>query len=230
MDGGPQSIGRIDLDPRRARAGDPDAHRLQEVAQLDDVRFHGGVPDLRRPFRDRGREERRLGSGHRRFIEIDGRAVQAVGRIERVAGLVGLDRAHRDEGGEMRGDRPPGRKVAAGRGEPRGTVAREQRPQQQHRSAEAPDEQRIGAIARHAFAVDPQRARPTPLDTRAERLDEIEHHVDVPDPRHVPELAGLIREQAGGDQRQRRVLVALDVDCARQRTSTHDPQNRHQHL
>jgi hypothetical protein len=58
-------------------------------------------------------------------------------------------------------------------------------------------------VARDPRALDPQRAAALPFDCGAERFDQIEQDVDVPDMRDVGNLARLIGQQARGDERQR---------------------------
>ena len=61
---------------------------LQELAELDDVRLARGVADLGDAGRGRGGEQRRLGAGDRRFVEVDRGRLQPVRRLELVAGPV----------------------------------------------------------------------------------------------------------------------------------------------
>jgi hypothetical protein len=56
--------------------------------------------------------------------------------------------------------------------------------------------------------VDANLVRPGPVGVRADVVQELQHGLDVHDPRHVPERHRLGREQAGGEDRQRTVLVA----------------------
>ena len=125
-----QTVRRMDLDARRARSGDADAHTLEELAQLDDVRLHGGVTDLRRAFRDGSGEQRGLCPGHRRFVEIHRRAGQPIRCVEGMTRLVDFDGPHRAERIQVGGDRPARREIAAGLGETRRSVPREQRTEQ----------------------------------------------------------------------------------------------------
>jgi hypothetical protein len=127
-----------------------------------------------------------------------------------VAGLVERHRTQRDERLQVRGDGAAGRKIASGRRQARRAAPREQRAQQQDRSAQAADEHRIGSVAVHLDALDAQMPGAATFDTRPERLDQIEQHVDVANSRYVGQLAGRARQHARGNQRQRRVLVPLD--------------------
>ena len=59
-----------------------DAHRAEEPAELDDVRLHGGVANLGPPG-GRGRSQQRgLGPGDRRLVQIERRAGQPIRALE----------------------------------------------------------------------------------------------------------------------------------------------------
>ena len=116
------------------------------------------------------------------------------------------------------GKSPPG---GASRAAP---APREQRTEQQHRSAQPPDQRRDPA----SLVTVAQRTRsvvvPMPSTVAPRPSSSSRHHLDVADARHVGQHAFLVRQQAGGQQRQRRVLVALDRDAARQAPSAFNPE------
>ena len=60
------------------------------------------------------------------------------------------------------------------------------------------------------------------LHVHAEIDGEVEHRRDVEDRRHVPEDDGLVRQEARGDDRQRRVLVPRGADGAAERPAALD--------
>jgi hypothetical protein len=62
------------------------------------------------------------------------------------------------------------------------------------------------------------------VDARAKRHDDVEQHLHVADARHVAQLARLVGQHAGGDERQGGVLVAFDSDAPRQRAASFDLQ------
>src|SRR5207244_2552288 len=64
--------------------------------------------------------------------------------------------------------------------------------------------------------------RPGPLRVRAGGGDELEHRLDVADARNIRERHRLVGEQAGGDDRERAVLVPGSPDAAVERVSTLD--------
>jgi hypothetical protein len=95
------------------------------------------------------------------------------------------------------------------------SATRQQRAEQQHRSPEPADQPALRLVALHLLAPDAQRARARALHLGAEVGQQAGHYLDVADARHVGEHALLVGEQARGNQRQRRVLVAAHDDPAR---------------
>jgi hypothetical protein len=57
---------------------------------------------------------------------------------------------------------------------------------------------------------------------------QLRHHLDVADPRHILENAFLCREQAGSEQRKRSVLVPTYGNGAGDGTTSINQQTRHQ--
>ena len=62
----------------------------------------------------------------------------------------------------------------------------------------------------------------------ADFRQQLRHHLDVADARHVREHALFGGQQARRQQRKRGVLVAFDVDLAGDRASSFNQQTRHQ--
>src|SRR6185503_14741713 len=60
----------------------------------------------------------------------------------------------------------------------------------------------------HLARIDGDLVRPAPRDLRAERLEDHQERLDVPDARHVAERDGLGREHGRGEARQGGILVA----------------------
>ena len=126
----------------------------------------------------------------------------------------------------MRGHRAPAREVAAGLADAGPPGAGEERGDEEHRAAEPGDERGVGVGGPELPAAHPQRRRADAVDLRPEALEEAAHRLDVADARGVLEDALLGREQAGGEDRQRRVLVALDLDDAGEAVAALDDQAR----
>jgi hypothetical protein len=151
----------------------------------------------------------------------------AARRLETVSGAVDRFGPHGDERLEMRADGAPGREVAAGRRDVGAARAREQRPEQQHRTTQASDERAVGLVRADRLTADGERRTTDPFHLGAEVEQQTRHHVHVGDARHVREHAGVFGEQRRRHERQRGVLVALDVDDAREPVPTFDDQCRH---
>ena len=105
-----------------------------------------GVADLGAALRRRGGEQRRLGAGDRRFVEIERRAASAR-QAPRARGPGSSTRRRRPSRQrlQVRRDRAARRKVAARLRQARRARAREQRAEQQHRAAQLADERGIRA-------------------------------------------------------------------------------------
>ncbi len=176
------------------------------------MRFGGRVPDLG-AARGAGRgEQRGFRAGDRGFIQVDRDTREPIGRIEGMSGALDDVRAHALERGQVRVDRAPHGKVAARRGQPHASASRQQRAEQQHRPAQAADQCRIGLVLQDLGAPNAKRRRADAIDLCAEVEQQARHHLDVADARHVVKHALVFGQQARRQQRQRGVLVALDVN------------------
>jgi hypothetical protein len=128
----------------------------------------------------------------------------------------------------MRGNRAAGRKISSGRCKDGPPAAREQRPEEQHRAAQAAHQRGVWFILDDIRAADPQRRAPDALNLGAKLQEQPRHHLDVPDAWNVGEHALFGRQQARGQQRQRRILVAFDLHAAREPSPAFNQQCRHQ--
>jgi hypothetical protein len=111
----------------------------------------------------------------------------------------------------MRRDGPARGKVASRRCKAGASPPGEQRPEEQDRSPETTDERRVRLVLADLPTANAQRRRPHALNRRTEIHEQANHDLDVADSRDVAEHAFFRREQAGGQQRERAVLVAFDV-------------------
>ena len=130
----------------------------------------------------------------------------------------------------MRVQPPPADDVAARRRDDHAAAAREQRPGQQERRADPPRELLVELGLLDLGGVDADVVRPGPLDLRAEIREQLDHRLDVADARDVRELDRLVREQAGGENREGAVLVARGADPAVQRNRTLDHERLHERV
>ncbi len=164
----------------------------------------------------RRRENRGFGSCHRRFEQIQRRWLQTFGRFQ-VVGAAGNDlRAHCNKRFQVRGQGTPGWEVAARRRQQRPTSASEQRSDQQHGTTQPADQQGIRLVFDDLTAAHAKGASPDAFDFGSEINEQPRHHVNVADQWHVRQNTRLGRQQTRGKQRQRGVLVALNLDSAAQ--------------
>ena len=192
----------------RADAGDPRAQRVEEAAEPLHVRLAGRVQDDGGAQGDRGRHHRVLGGGDAHLVEEDLGAPEAAieGEAQREPRLdPGPQRA---EGEQVGVDAPPSDPVAAGSGQRDPAGPGEQARRQQHRAAELGHHGRIGVAGLEPARVEPHRARLLHGDAHAQVAQPFEQRGHVADARDVVDDHLAPREQAGGEDGQRLVLVA----------------------
>ena len=164
------------------------------------MRLAGGIADHRLALRERGRHDRVLGRHHARLVEEDPPAPEALG-LHLVA-AVDLDaRAELGKRVNVRVEPAAADHVAAGRRHRRAAGTRKQRPGEQERRPDAAGELvvhvRCGEIGRmHSHLV-----RGRPIGVGAEPREQLDHRLDVADPRHVGQGHRLVGEQAPGEDR-----------------------------
>ena len=104
--------------------------------------------------------------------------------------------------------------VAAGRRDVDCSETREQGAGEQERRAHAAAELLVEVLLRHVRCVDVEIVGPGPFGLGADVVEQLDHRLDVCDPRDVAELDRLAGEHAGGENRQGAVLVAGRDDRA----------------
>ena len=181
------------------------------------------------PGRRGGGEQRRLGAGDRRFVQVDRRRLQTVRRLERVTGTVDDARAHRRRAPRdawrcvrRAGKSPPG---GASRARPRRASSG---PSSSTEPRSRPTSAGSGSSFDHLRAPHAQRRacrcrRPRRRDRCSSRAITSTSLMRGMLVQHA--LFG--GQQAGRQQRQRRVLVAFDRDPARQAVAAFNQQCRH---
>ena len=164
------------------------------------------------PSARRGGEQRRLRPGNRRLVEVHRRALQAVGRLEHVVGPcaerapIASSASRCVEIVRRAGKSPPGGAMCARPSRASSGPSSSTEPRSRPTSAA------IGIVLPAPAGSDPQRRGPDAIDLGADVEQQPRHHLDVADARHVRQHALVFGQQARGEQRQRRVLVAFDGD------------------
>ena len=173
------------------------------------------------------REQRQFGRRDRCLVHVERGAVQSVGCVERVRRALDGARPQRRQRLHVRGERAARGEIAAGCREMHFPATRKQRPHQQQGRADPPDQDGVRRGPGALGASQGERAGATPRDRRPEALEQVEQHVHVADAWHVVQRHGLARQQRRDDERQRRVLVALDGDHALEASSSLHAQHGH---
>src|SRR5581483_1670971 len=202
--------------------------RHEEPAQVLHVRLARRVPDHRLAGRqDRG-HDRVLGRHHAGLVEEDALAAQPAVGVHLVA-LPEVDPgAHPREGVDVRVEPPPADQVAARGRDDRVPEPRQQRAGEEERGAHAPAEFGVELVLGDVRGVHPDLVRAGPGDVGAEVGEQLEHRVDVADPRDVRQENRVLREQRRGEDRQRAVLVAGRLDRPREPLAPFDHESVHQ--
>ena len=92
----------------------------------------------------------------------------------------------------------------------------EQRAGEQERGAHPPAQLGIELVLGDLGGADTHLVGAGPGDVGAEVREQLQHRLDVPDPRHVRERNRLLGEEGRGQDRQRPVLVAGGPDRSRE--------------
>ena len=227
VDAAAEPVDALDAEDVRADPLDPGAERDEEAAEILDMRLAGGVADDRLALREHRRHDRVLGSHHRRLVEVHpladepGRA-QVVGAVD-----LHLD-AELGEGVDVRVEAPAPDHVAARRRHDGAAEAGEQRPGEQERGADLAAEVGVELGLRDAGAVDANLVRPRPGGVGAEVDEQLDHHLDVADPRQVRESDLLRGEHGRGEDRQGAVLVPGRANRAGERATALDDERLHE--
>ncbi len=151
-----------------------------------------------------------------------------VGRAQADVAAVLDVRAEGAEGVEVRVEAAAADHVAAGRRQQRLAEAGEQRAGDEERGADALGQRRVHLGLGDLVGLERERVALAAVDVDAEVLEQHEQRLRVADPRHVVEHDLLVGEQAGGEERQGRVLVSGGDDGARERHPAFDDELFHQ--
>jgi len=136
---------------------------------------------------------------------------------------------------EMQIDRPRADRATTGQGDARFAAARDQRTQHQHRGAHLAHQivgcrgvgDTRGLEFEHAADMAAARCVPVQRHGNAELGQEMGHGGDVGEMGQVRQHQRFVGEQAGGHQRERRVLGATDGNRALERDAARDANTIH---
>jgi hypothetical protein len=175
-----------------------------------------------------GRHQRVLGAHDRRLVHEEVARAQAVARLDPVDARRSDRRAERPERIQVWVETPAADHVSAGRRDHGAPETRQQWPGDQERCANP-----LGLLDRDLrVGIDVRRAQRdhvviAPVDVDAQLLEQPEHRLDVADARDVAQHDLILGEQAGGQGRQRGILVAGRKHRPRQGKSAFDEEFVH---
>src|SRR3954468_9328069 len=198
-----------------ADALDLGAERDQEMREVLHVRLGGGVAQICGAVGGDGCDQRVFGGGDAGLVEeyvrapqFGGAEFQPVRRRDGGAQLL--------EGEEMRVEATAADDVAAGRRQRHLAAASEQRPGQEERGADPRAEFGIEIGGADFLGVNIKRIARAPLGGSADRADQFDQRLGIADAWYVLQRDRMLGEQSGGDDRQRRILVAGRLDRSRE--------------
>ena len=224
-----QALGAVDGEQVRADALDVGAHLHEHAREVLHVRLGGGVADHGRARRQRGGHQRVLGRHHRRLVHEHVARPQPLGRAQHDP-AVGLDaRAHRAERVEVRVEAAAADHVAAGRRHHGAVEAGQQRAREQERGAD-----QLGELAVDLGVVDVRGAQRRPRSARARRPRR-RSPCRISSIASTSRMRGTLRtsdrlvgEDAGGQDRERAVLVPGRHHGAGERRTAFDHELLHE--
>ena len=212
----------------RADALDARAHLHQQAGEVLYVRLGSGVVDHGRAGRQRGSHQGVLGRHHRRLVHEEVAGVEPVRRVQVHVGAVEPHvRPERSECVEVRIEAAAADHVPAGRRHVGAAEAGEQRTRQQERRADALGPFAIDVRMADAVGTDRHDVLVAPLGLDVEPAQQLEHRLDVADPRDVAEHDLLTRQQRRGEHGQRGILVSSGHDGPGEGSATLDDELLH---
>ena len=204
---------RHSLDAKHVRLDPLDlrAERDEEAAEVLDVRLAGRIPDHRLALGEHGRHDDVLRGHHARLVEEDGLAAKP-GRAHLVAPVDRDLCAELREPVNVRIEAPAPDHVAAGRRHGDPAEASKERTGEQERRPDAAAELLVELRLVDARRIDADVVLGGQLDLGADVREQLDHRLDVADPRHVRQLHRLRCERARGEDRESAVLVPGGAD------------------
>ena len=181
------------------------AHPAEKGAQVGDLGLPGGVLDHRHALGGGGRHEQVLGGAHARVVQRD-RGPLSLSAVDLDEAVVDLHRRPELlEAADVEVDAPRPDVAASGHGDGRLAETRHERSHDDDAGAHRAHEL-VGRAAAQAGAGVHAQLVAGVVHLRAERAQHLDHGRDVGDARHAAHGAGLVGEEAGGEQLEGRVL------------------------
>ena len=212
----------VDTEDVRADAVDLGTHGDEKAAEVLNVRLAGRVNQCGVALGEDGGHHGVLGCGHRGLVHEEAGTGQALRGTQREVALDLYLGAECGEGVQVRVDPAAADHVATWRRHEHLAAAGEQGAGQQNRGADPHAQRPVDRGCDVAGSLDAQRVALEPFHLSARRADELSHHLDVADARHVLDHALVLGQQAGRDDRQRAVLIATDLYTSGERRAALD--------
>ena len=216
----------LDRDDGAARAVHPCAHAPQQRLKIDDLRLAGRVVDDACALRAAGGENGVLRRADARNGEGDVRAAKAFRLAAQLAVALGDLRAQLAQGGQMQVNGPRTELAAAGVGQDRFSLPREDRAQKNDGRAHFAHQLVGNVAARHRRSVHLQRRAVAP-HAAAEVAQDGDGRVHVAQTRTVLDAADVPREDRRRQHGQDAVLAALYRQFSVKRRAALDAQIAH---
>ena len=207
-----QIIHAADLDNVGTGAADVGAHRVEEVRQINDMRFLGGVLEDGLTLRLDSGEHQVDGRADRYGVEIHSRAVEGAGgsALDDRAVDEFIVRTHHRKALEVLVDRTHAEVTAAGQSDLRVMESSQERAQQIIGRAHAAHRVMGRLPCVDGSGIDIQSVLIDAAHHRAHILQDIRDQRHVGDVRDVFDTAGLVTQHYRRDDRNRRVFRAAD--------------------
>ena len=164
------------------------------------MRLAGGIADHRLALRERGRHDRVLGRHHAGLVEEDPPAAKPFG-LHLVAAVDVDACSELGERMDMRVEPAAPDHVAAGRRHRRAAGPSEQRAGEQERRANPAGELFVDVRGGEIRSLHSHLVRARPVGVGPEPHEQLDHRLDVADPRDVAQGHRLVGEQAPGEDR-----------------------------
>ena len=183
------------------------AKGVQEMAEILHVRLTSRIEDRRVPFGEAGGHNGVFCARNACFLEEDLACTQLGGADKIAAVELGL-RAQGLKGAQVRANAPSANHATAWRAEPCLSKARKQRSDEKQRTADPLSELRIQRRLAHACCTHGDGVPVVLRDARTEVGKQCKHCPHVQNIWQVANRNGLVREECGGKDGLRRILVA----------------------